>query len=187
MKKTFLILTLTLCLWFFIHIVIIIYDGLSDNISKADVILVFGNKVLKNGKPSLRLKARLDKALQLLKKKYSQCVIVSGGIDKNNVNEALAMKNYLVAKGVENSNIITDEKGDNTFLSVQNFKRIMKKNNFNSVIIVSQFYHISRIKLTLNKVKVKTFYSAHAGYFELRDIYSTVREFFAFYYYLLFK
>jgi len=52
-------------------------------------------------------------------------------------------------------------------------------------VIITQFYHISRTKLAFDKVGIENVYSAHASYLDIRDAYSVVREFFAYYKYLL--
>jgi len=56
-----------------------------------------------------------------------------------------------------------------------------------SVMIISQFYHISRTKLAFKNAGFKEVYSAHGRYFELRDLYSLVREVPAYYKYLFSK
>ena len=61
----------------------------------------------------------------------------------------------------------------------------MEDMNLSSVTIISQFYHITRTKLAFRKVGFENVYTAHAKYFEVRDIYSLAREFVAYYKYLL--
>ena len=171
--------------WFFIHVIIISYDGLKDNINIADIGVVLGNKVENNGQPSKRLKSRLDKAYELYNNKYIKLIIVSGGVDIRGLDEAEVMKNYLISKGIPDINIIKDLAGNNTIMTAINTKNIMGKNNFKTIIIISQFYHISRTKLAFSKVGIQNVNSAHAEIFELRDFYSLFREFFAYYLYLL--
>ena len=62
-------------LWFLIHIVIITFDGLNDNIGASDVAVVLGNKVELDGKPSKRLQGRLDRAVELYEKEYFKYVL----------------------------------------------------------------------------------------------------------------
>lgn len=47
----------------------------------------------------------------------------------------------------------------------------MDNKNVKSVIVTSQFYHISRTKLAFKRVGFKAVYSPHGKFFELRDIY----------------
>ena len=104
-------------LWCLIHTIIIVIDGLHDNIDISDAAVVLGNKVELDGKPSKRLKGRLDRAVELYKKEYFEYIIVSGGIGKEGFNEAKVMKNYLVEKGIPNECVILDDKGYNSFMT----------------------------------------------------------------------
>ncbi len=97
------------------------------------------------------------------------------------------MKNYLVKNNIDSADIIIDNYGNTTAESAINYKKIATANSYNSVIVVSQFYHISRTRMLLRKQDVKNIYTTHSNYFELRDLYSLFREFFAYYKYLLFS
>jgi len=185
MLKKSVIIPVILILWFLIHIIIISVDGMKDEVAESDVAVVFGNMVQKNGQPSMRLKGRLDAAYELYKKNYFNRIIVSGGIDPDGNNEAEIMKKYLIGRGLPESSIITDSNGVDTHSTAVNTAKIMEENKFKSAFIISQFYHISRTKLAFNKAGIKNVSSAHADYFELRDIYSLFREFFAYYKYLI--
>jgi uncharacterized SAM-binding protein YcdF (DUF218 family) len=56
----------------------------------------------------------------------------------------------------------------------------MADREWHSAIAISQYFHLPRTKLALQRFGVKTVYTAHAEFFELRDIYSTVREVFSY-------
>lgn len=172
-------------LWFIIHTVVITIEGLRDNIGSTDAAVVLGNKVELNGEPSERLKGRLDKAIELYEKGYFEHIIVSGGNGKEGFNEAAVMKEYLVDKGVTGSHIILDQEGYNTYSTALNTKEIMADRGFASITIITQFYHISRTELAFRKAGIDNISSAHGEYYELRDLYSLFREFFAYYKYLL--
>ncbi|MEW6733539.1 MAG: YdcF family protein [Acidobacteriota bacterium] len=183
-KKFLIAIVLLFASWFFLHILITTWDGLSDQIRKADVAVVFGNTVEKNGQPSERLRGRLDKALEIYRSGFVTKIIVSGGRGEEGFEEAEVMRDYLVINNVLVQDIIVDNGGLNTFLTAKNSRAIMLRENMHSVMVISQFFHISRAKLAFAKFGVQDISSAHADYFELRDIYSIVREFFGFYAYL---
>jgi vancomycin permeability regulator SanA len=42
--------------------------------------------------------------------------------------------------------------------------------------VVTQFFHITRSRYALQRAGIDTVYSAHASYFEARDVYSLARE-----------
>lgn len=52
----------------------------------------------------------------------------------------------------------------------------MEKHHWKSVLVITQYFHIPRSRLALSRAGIDPVYSAHARYFELRDIYSIVRE-----------
>jgi vancomycin permeability regulator SanA len=185
MKQLLKILVIFCVAWFGVHIGLIIFDGLNDNLNEADVGIVLGNKVETNGQPSNRLKSRLDKAVELYHKGFFRYVIVSGGIGKEGFDEAKVMSDYLIKNRIPSKFIIIDNRGKNTYLTAINSKVIMKSLGFKSVLIITQYYHVTRTRLAFSKVGIEKVLSAHADLFELRDIYSLVREFFGYYKYIL--
>lgn len=187
MKKLIKLLALLFALWFFFHSAIITIDGLDDEVQQADCILILGNTVNEDGTLSQRLKARMDKALELYRNNKAAKVVVSGGLGKEGHWEGTAMKNYLLEQGIPGSKVIVDNQGVNTEATAINYLALARENNFNSVIVVTQFYHISRTRLALHRQGISNIYSAHAEYFEWRDLYSIVREFFGYYKYFLFS
>ena len=158
---------------------VLVYSGLRDDIHTADAGLVPGNTVLPDGRPSARLQARLDQTLELYREGRFGLVIASGGIGKEGFDEAAVMKNYLVAHGIPAGQVITDNAGATTYDSAKNTRRILDERKLHSVLVVSQYFHIPRTKLTLKKFEIDPVYSAHARYFEWRDFYSIPRELFA--------
>ncbi len=174
-----------LFLWFTMHTLVITADGFNDELELCDAAVVLGNKVELNGRPSERLQGRLDKAAELYEKNYFEYVIVSGGTGKEGFDEAVVMKEYLVEKGISENKILLDSNGYNSYMTAENTKKIMDDMGFDSVMIITQFYHISRTKLAFRKAGIENIYSAHASYLDIRDVYSVVREFFAYYKYLL--
>jgi vancomycin permeability regulator SanA len=154
----------------------IVLDGLNDELGKADLALVLGNKVEPDGQPSSRLRARLDRALDLYQAGYFPTVVVSGGKSKEGHDEATTMRDYLVTRGVPSQHIILDSAGINTFASAKNTAALMEQQKLRSVMVISQYFHITRAKLALRRFNIVNLYSAHAHFFEPRDIYSTFRE-----------
>lgn len=187
MKKKIVFLIMLMMLWFIGHIAVIVIDGLNDELGYADAAVVLGNKVELNGEPSVRLKDRLDKAAELYEEGYYKHIIVSGGIGKEGFDEAEVMKDCLVGTGIPGDSIIVDSKGNNTFMTAKNSKEIMIKSDLSSVMVISQFYHITRCKLAFRRVGFEKVYAGHSSFFEIKDIYSLIREFFGYYKYLFMK
>lgn len=151
-------------------------DGLRDRLGRADVGVVLGNQVLPSGLPSRRLRARLDRAAELHRRGFFPVILVSGGIDPDGHDEARAMRDYLVTKGVPSDRIAMDRAGNNTRLTALHTREWLAAHGGNSALAISQYFHLPRCRLALRQAGIARVYSAHAKVWEWRDLYSTPRE-----------
>ncbi len=155
---------------------LIVADGLTDDLHAADVAIVPGNSVEIDGRPSARLRARLDQTVALYRRGLFPAVIVSGGVGVEGFDEAEVMKRYLVENGVSEGSVHVDSGGATTHLTAMNASRMMRENGWRSASVVTQYFHVPRMRLAMKRSGVTPDFSAHARYFELRDVYSTARE-----------
>jgi vancomycin permeability regulator SanA len=155
---------------------VIALEGIHDDIAHADVALVLGSKVEADGSPSSRLRARLDKAVELYRAGWFPEIIASGGIGQEGYEEAEVMKAYLVSHGIPEERVIEDNSGVSTFASARKTRQILRERKLRSVMVISQYFHIPRAKLALSRFGIVTVHTAHANIFELRDVYSLLRE-----------
>lgn len=180
--KIFLRITFSfLGIWFLAHSIFIIFDGLNDKNSKADVAIVLGNKVNEDGTLSDRLKARLDKSIELYRSGRVKKIIVSGGLGKEGFWEANEMKQYLIENRVIRQDIIVDNFGNDTEKTVENSIKILDSLHCKKAICVSQYFHQTRTKMLFRKKGFQNIESVSPNYFEWRDFYAIFREFFAYY------
>jgi vancomycin permeability regulator SanA len=175
-KRVLLLVALSVMMSFILSATLIVADGLTDDIHAADVAIVPGNTVEKDGRPSARLRARLDQTAALYRRGLFHDVIVSGGVGSEGFDEAEVMKRYLVENGVPEGSIHVDSGGATTHLTARNVSRVMRENGWRSALVVSQYFHVPRMRLALESSGVAPVFSAHAQYFELRDVYSIARE-----------
>jgi uncharacterized SAM-binding protein YcdF (DUF218 family) len=155
---------------------LIVADGLTDEIAAADVAIVPGNTVEKDGRPAARLQARLDQTVALYRQGLFPDVIVSGGVGVEGFDEAEVMKRYLVEHGVPEGRVHVDGGGNTTQLTARNASRMMRENGWRSAMVISQYFHVPRMRLAMRRSGVVPVFSAHARYFEPRDGYSIARE-----------
>lgn len=160
-------------------------DGFTDELHPADVAVVMGTTVNRDGTPSRWLKTRLDWALELYQQNYFHYIIVSGGKETNGQDEAQAMRAYLVSKGVPASAIWLDHTGNNTYDTARNVALIMQANHWQSIMVVSQFYHVPRVKLALHRVGIENVYGAHARWITWQSVFWLLREVIAYPVYFL--
>lgn len=156
--------------------VVLVIDGLCDEPGAADVAIVLGNKVELDGKPSARLRARLDRTVELYREQKCPWIITSGGVGKEGFDEAVVMRDYLVAAGVPRDRILVDSLGLTTGATAANAAMLAKTHGFHSALVVSQYFHMPRCRLALQRAGFAPVYTAHARYFEWRDVYSSLRE-----------
>jgi uncharacterized SAM-binding protein YcdF (DUF218 family) len=175
-KRVLLLTVLPILLAFTLAAALIVADGLTDDIHAADVAIVPGNTVEKDGRPSARLRARLDQTIALYRQGLFPNVIVSGGVGREGFDEAEVMKRYLVEQGVPEGCIHVDSGGATTHLTAKNASRLMRENGWQSALVVTQYFHVPRMGLAMRRSGVTPVFSAHAPYFEGRDVYSIARE-----------
>lgn len=175
-----------LAAWLLVHTLLITWDGLRDSRQRADIAVILGNKVNEDGTLSERLAQRLACGLALYRSGRVGRLLVSGGLGKEGFYEGDKMRNYLRAQGVPDSAIIVDNQGNNTRQTVRNTLRLRPKLRFRSILVVSQFYHISRTKMLFRQAGFAAVNGVSPWYFEWRDAYSLLREFPAYYQELLF-
>ena len=169
--------------WFVLHTFFILADGLIDEREKGDVGVILGSTVNPDGTLSERLRKRLDKGVQLYQDSLIGLVVVSGGLGKEGFYEGTKMAEYLRTQGVPGDKIIIDNAGVTTAATACNFRNLNL--NPGSVTVVSQYFHIARTKLAFRNEGYAHVKGVHAEYFEARDLYSIIREFFGYYKYLL--
>ena len=120
-----------------------------DEARSAAVILVLGAAEYR-GHPSPVLKARLDHALELYRQKLAPHVMTTGGAGGDPVfTEGGVGRSYLSEHGVPADAIIVENEGASTVESLAMTGEILHRMGLHSVIVVSDGYHIYRVKKML--------------------------------------
>lgn len=154
----------------------LVLTGLHDKLAPADVIVVPGNTILPDGTPSPRLQARLDAALTQFQAHRAQHILVSGATGKEGFDEAASMARYLQSRGVPTSAIIEDNQGWTTDATARNAALLMRRHGWTTAMVATQYFHVPRFRLALERSGIAVSGNVHAPYFELRDLYSVPRE-----------
>jgi len=117
-----------------------------DEAQPADVIVVLGAAEYR-GKPSPVLKARLDHALDLFDRKLAPRILTTGGAGGDPVfTEGGVGRSYLISHGVPSEAIVVENEGESTLESTAMAGEIMRRMGLHSAIVVSDGYHIYRVK-----------------------------------------
>jgi uncharacterized SAM-binding protein YcdF (DUF218 family) len=132
-------------------------ESLIDEAQPADAIMVLGAAEYR-GRPSPVLEARLNHALILYLKGLAPRVITTGGAGGDPVfTEGSVGRAYLTAHGVPPEAVVVEREGESTAQSVAAVVEIMRRMNLKSAIVVSDGYHIFRVKKMLESSGLKVY------------------------------
>lgn len=128
-----------------------------DEERPADVIIVLGAAEYR-GKPSPVLQARLNHALLLFLKGLAPYILTTGGAGGDpNFTEGEVGRAYLIRHGVRSEAIIAEPEGATTAQSLDAAAETMHRMNLHSCIVVSDGYHIYRVKRLLQARGVRVY------------------------------
>jgi uncharacterized SAM-binding protein YcdF (DUF218 family) len=120
-----------------------------DEAQRADVILVLGAAEY-SGRPSPVFRARLDHALELYNQGQAPLIMTTGGAGGDPVfTEGGVGRSYLIGHGVLSERIVVETEAATTVESTAMAGEIMRRMGLHSVIVVSDGYHIYRVKRML--------------------------------------
>ena len=96
------------------------------------------------------LKARLDHALDLYRKHLAPYIMTTGGAGGDPVfTEGDVGRDYLTSQGVPPEAVVVEREGSSTVASTARAGEIMRRMGLQSAIVVSDGYHIYRVKKML--------------------------------------
>ncbi len=140
------VLLVILVIGWLVLVVLIYRQSAVDEAGSANAIVVLGAAQW-GGAPSPIYKARLEQALSLYILYYAPHFILTGGIGEGeNISEAAVGRSYLIAKGIPKEVIFIEEAGRTTWQSLNEAKKIIEEKNFKDIILVSDGFHMFRLK-----------------------------------------
>ena len=117
-----------------------------DAARAADAIVVLGAAQY-NGHPSPVLKARLDHAARLFRRRLAPRLIVTGGVGTgDSVSEAIVARRYLLETGIPDSAVRADTAGRTSEASLRAVTRDLPAGQ-RRVILVSDGFHMLRLDI----------------------------------------
>ena len=147
-------------------------------------VVVLGCRV-KNKKPSLALKERLDKTYQYLNENPKLQCILSGGQGANEeISEAKCMYQYLASKGIDPHRLYQEDKSTSTRENILFSYQLIKKENLpKAITIITNEFHEYRAQTIARRLNIKSYaISAHTAWwlfptYFVREIFGIVYEF----------
>ncbi len=110
-------------------------------IPPVEAVVVPGASVYRSGKLSPVLMERMDAAVAFTLNHPGIKLVLSGHVVPNGYNETKAMEDYAVERGVPQKDVLLDNHGRSTFVTLLNCKKQFK---LNTILLVSQNYHLPR-------------------------------------------
>ena len=132
-------------------------QSIVDELRPADVIVVLGAAEY-SGKPSPILEARLNHALFLYRQQWAPRILTTGGAGGDpTFTEGEVGRAYLSSHGIPSEAILTETQGSSTVESTVAAAEIMRRLDLKSCIVVSDGYHIYRVKKMLESQGMDVF------------------------------
>lgn len=133
--------------------------GKIDEKQSADVAIVLGAATV-NGAVTPVFQERINHGIWLYQNGFVKTLIFTGGIGEGNEkSDAWAAKQYAIEQGIPESAIILEEKSTITQENIENAKKIMDDNCYNTAIIVSDPLHMKRAMLMADDNGIKAYSS----------------------------
>ncbi|HCE30982.1 hypothetical protein A2778_05480 [Candidatus Daviesbacteria bacterium RIFCSPHIGHO2_01_FULL_40_24] len=123
------------------HLLIGRYLAPSDNLSRADAIVVVSGD-----------SDRMRQAIDLYKQGYAPKLILSGAARDGITSNALAMHIEASQSGIPNEAVILEEKANNTYENALYTKEIVLSQGMQNIILVTSPYHQRRVYETFKNV-----------------------------------
>lgn len=132
-------------------------QSLIDEARPADIIVVLGAAEYR-GRPSPVLEGRLNHALFLYLQHLAPLIVTTGGAGGDPVfTESEVGRLYLSRRGVPSEAILVEAVGESTAYSTAAVAEIMRRRELKSCIVVSDGYHIYRVKRMLQAQGIKVY------------------------------
>lgn len=128
-----------------------------DESRRADVIIVLGAAEYR-GRPSPVLESRLRHGLKLFSEGLARYLLTTGGSGGDaRYTEGEVGRSYLIQKGVPSESILVEPEGATTAQSMDAAAEMMHSMNLHSCIVVSDGYHIYRVKRLLQAQGIEVY------------------------------
>ncbi len=149
-------------------------------------LVVLGCKV-KDGRPSLMLKRRLDCACEYLLEHNTVNVVVSGGQGSDEVmSEAQCMKEYLTGNGISPERIFMEDKSTSTEENLKFSQEIISREGLSEKItLVTDAFHQCRAEMLAKNIGIDPYNISGYTSWYIVPVY-WVREWFGIAYYSVF-
>ncbi len=107
-------------------------------------IVILGYGLRPNGSMAPELVKRLEAGLDQAQASPQAPIFVTGGVPKKGITEAAAMRKWLIAKGIADSRITTEDKSTSTVSNAQNTTELLRARGISQIVLITSPNHIRR-------------------------------------------
>ncbi|RIH88215.1 YdcF family protein [Calidithermus roseus] len=119
-----------------------------STLQQADVALVLGSRVYRGGQLNPCLVKRVEEGVEVVWQGWARWLVVSGGVDpEDGAIEAEAMASMAARLGLPEERVVLEPKARSTYQNLRFTRQIMKERGWNTVVIVSEPFHLPRAAL----------------------------------------
>lgn len=159
-RRFFILLVVSGMLYFVVFVTTAHFIGEQDTTEPADVIIVLGSGLRKDGKPGPALTRRTRHGADLWHEGRAPLVLCTGGQSEYYPRtEAAACREILLSAGLPAAAILMEEQSRSTEENAINSQRILDERRLSRVVLVSDSYHMLRARWLFNKQGIQTFAS----------------------------
>ena len=137
----------------------VLYWERRDGARPAGAIVVLGAAQYA-GRPSPVLRARLDHAVLLWRRRLAPRVVLTGGMgDGDTTSEAAVGRRYVMRRGIPDTAILIEAQGRTTSESLRRVADMMASRPTRSVILVSDPFHMLRLAILARRYRLVAYTS----------------------------
>jgi uncharacterized SAM-binding protein YcdF (DUF218 family) len=133
---------------------IYILTHMSQNTARpSDAVLVLGSRAYIDGRVNPCLEGRVRQGVKLVREGLARYLIVSGGLDiEDGRSESATMAQVAQDLGLRPEQIVQEPKATSTYQNLLYGSEILRARGWNSVVLVSQAFHLPRAALTAERL-----------------------------------
>ena len=149
----------------------------SDGAQHADLIVVLGAGLRRDGRPGPAIVRRGEHAAQLYAEGYAPVILCSGGFAINQTrSEADACREVLLENGVPEDAILLEDRSRSTEENALYTHELMLANGWDTLLVVSDGYHLLRTQWIFSRQGLSIYTSPSADPPLLNHLFSLGRE-----------
>jgi vancomycin permeability regulator SanA len=136
----------------------IVFFGTTDYRRPAQAAVVLGARVMPDGEASVVLADRVRTAVELYHQGLVDTLVMSGGLEPDTgYDETTVMRALAIEEGVATADVWVDPNGTSTAATVADTVPLFAGRGIGTVLVVSHFYHLPRIKLAYERAGLEVF------------------------------